>query len=65
METSLITHNIIKKNPSNTTITIEVTEDFKHKWDKWAFNNSINKSKTLQIVLQNMMETYNEVNQNR
>ena len=65
MKTNLITKNIVKKNPGNTTITVKVTEEFKHKWDKWAFDNNINKSKTLQAVLTNLMKNYNETNWNR
>jgi len=65
MKSNLITHNIVKKKPGNTTITIKVTENFKHKWDKWAFDNNINKSKTLQAVLTNLMKNYNETNWNR
>jgi len=57
---NLITKNIVKKNPSHTTITVKVTEDFKHRWDRFAFDNNINKSKTLQAVLTNIMENYNE-----
>ena len=34
MKENLIVHNIIKKKPSNTTITVKVTEEFKKKWDK-------------------------------
>jgi len=62
MQTNLITHNIVKKKPGNTTITVKVTEEFKHKWDKWAFDNNINKSKTLQAVLEHIMEVYSEKN---
>jgi len=56
----IVIKNIIKKKPSNTTITVKVTEDFKHTWDKWAFENNVNKSKTLQAVLKHIMENYNE-----
>jgi len=62
---SLITKNIVKKKSDNTTITAKVTEEFKHKWDKWVFDNNINKAKTLQAVLTNLMENYDEINQNR
>jgi len=62
MNTNLITKNVVKRKSGNTTITVKVTEEFKHKWDKWAFDNNINKSKTLQAVLQNIMENYDETN---
>jgi len=56
----IVIKNIIKKKPSNTTITVKVTEDFKRTWNKWAFENNVNKSKTLQAVLKHIMENYNE-----
>ena len=60
MKNDIVVKNIVKKNTNNTTITVKVTEEFKYRWDKWALDHNINKSKTLQAVLANIMDTYSD-----
>ena len=50
--------NILVKNTNkrgSTTVTIKVTSELKHEWEKFCINNDINQSQTLQNVLKEIM----------
>lgn len=52
-------NNVIVKNTNkrgSTTVTIKVTSELKHEWEKFCINNNINQSQTLKNVLIEIMK---------
>ena len=49
---------VVRKTSNNPNITFRTSGDFKERWEEWCRLNNVNKSKTIQGILEAFLEEY-------